>query len=123
MDVQNLVLEIEENESAADVQARLDKAGADGFFLVNVIGRLALLRKSIVVKKALGGVSVAKTGGAQANVDGKDDAAARIIRHNSLLPIRRLVALLGEAGIKRKKTWVGEMRMKQRAELRSLVNN
>jgi len=123
MDVQNLVLEIEENESAADVQARLDKAGADGFFLVNVIGRLALLRKSIVVKKALGGVSVAKTGGAQANVDGKDDDAAKIIRHNSLLPIRRLVALLGEAGIKRKKTWVGEMRMKQRAELRSLVND
>ena len=44
MDYQHLVLEFSENESAADVQLRLDKAAADGFFLVNVIGRLAFMR-------------------------------------------------------------------------------
>jgi hypothetical protein len=56
-----------------------------------------------------------KLGGFQANQDGKDDAAARIIRHNSILSVRELVELLAEAGIKRGKTWVSETRMKQRA--------
>jgi hypothetical protein len=43
----NLVLEITENESAAELQTRLDRAGADGFFLVNVVGRFAFLRTSV----------------------------------------------------------------------------
>ena len=51
MDCQNLVIEIEESESATSVQARLDKAAEDGFFLVNVVGRLAFLRTSIAQKK------------------------------------------------------------------------
>ena len=51
MDVRNLVLEIEDRESAAEVQARLDKAAGDGFFLVNVVGRLAFLRTSITQQK------------------------------------------------------------------------
>ncbi|HKD60761.1 MAG TPA: hypothetical protein VKB47_09885 [Terracidiphilus sp.] len=43
MIVRNLVLEIGENESAAYLQARLDKAGESGFFLVTVVGRFAFL--------------------------------------------------------------------------------
>ena len=51
MDVKNLVLELGESESAQSVQARLDAAGTDGFFLVNVVGRLAFLRTSVTQKK------------------------------------------------------------------------
>lgn len=47
MGVRNLVLEFGENESAPELQARLDKAGEDGFFLVNVVGRFAFLRTSV----------------------------------------------------------------------------
>lgn len=48
MSVKHLVLEIEQSESAADLQKRLDNAEADGFFLVNVVGRFAFLRTSVV---------------------------------------------------------------------------
>ncbi len=58
--IENLVLEIREDESAADVQARLDRAGEDGFFLVSTIGRLAFLRKSIAVQKAYEGPAANK---------------------------------------------------------------
>ena len=51
MDLRNLVLEVGENESAASVQARLDDAAKDGFFLVNVVGRLAFLRTCVTQKK------------------------------------------------------------------------
>jgi hypothetical protein len=51
MDVRNLVLEIAESESAADVQARLDMAAEDGYFLVNVVGRLAFLRTTVTPRK------------------------------------------------------------------------
>jgi hypothetical protein len=51
MEVRNLVLEIRENESAAEVQARFNEAAEDGFFLVNVVGRLAFLRTSVMQKK------------------------------------------------------------------------
>lgn len=46
MSVKNLVLEFCENESAAELQTRLDKAAEDGYFLVNVVGRFAFLRTS-----------------------------------------------------------------------------
>lgn len=62
MDVRNLVLEVGENESAESVQARLDKAADDGFFLVNVVGRLAFLRTSISQKKS---GQIAMTGATQ----------------------------------------------------------
>lgn len=51
MDARNLVLEIGESESAQDVQSRLDVAAKDGYFLVNVVGRLAFLRTSIAPTK------------------------------------------------------------------------
>ena len=51
VDVKNLVLEINDGECAADVEARLDKAAKDGFFLVNVVGRLAFLRTPVTQKK------------------------------------------------------------------------
>lgn len=47
MGVKNLVLELGQDESASELQARLDKAGEDGFFLVNVVGRFAFLRTSV----------------------------------------------------------------------------
>lgn len=50
MSARNLVLEIGESESAADIQARLDTASDDGFFLVNVVGRLAFLRTTVTPK-------------------------------------------------------------------------
>ena len=46
-----MVLEIKDGEYAADLQARLDKAAEDGFFLVNVVGRLAFLRTTVTQKK------------------------------------------------------------------------
>lgn len=42
------------------------------------------------------------------------DAAVELIRNNPSLSIRKLVSLLESAGIKRRKTWVSETRMKQR---------
>lgn len=50
MQAQNLVLEISPEESAADVEVRLNQAAEDGFFLVNVVGRMAFLRTSVVPK-------------------------------------------------------------------------
>lgn len=47
MGTKNLVLDIGEDKSAADLQARLDKASEDGFFLVNVVGRFAFLRTTV----------------------------------------------------------------------------
>jgi hypothetical protein len=49
--IRNLVLEVTEGESAQDLQARLNRAGDDGFFLVNAVGRLLLLRASVVPRK------------------------------------------------------------------------
>lgn len=54
----------------------------------------------------------------RSNTDGKEDAAADIIRNNPGSSARELVALLGESGIKRGRTWVTEMRMKQRGGAR-----
>lgn len=71
MIAQNLVLEVGEDESAADVQSRLNTAAEDGFFLVNVVGKLAFLRKSITQPK-----NVTTPGAAPVNTD-----AAAAISH------------------------------------------
>jgi hypothetical protein len=51
MSVRNLVIDIPENASATAVQARLDEAAEDGYFLVNVVGRLAFLRTTVTPQK------------------------------------------------------------------------
>lgn len=51
---------------------------------------------------------------AHTNRDGNDAAAANIIRNNPGLTVRKLMALMQQAGIIRGKTWVTETRIKQR---------
>jgi hypothetical protein len=99
MDVKNLVLEIGENESASDLQARLDKAGEDGFFLVNVVGRLAFLRTTVTQPKQ-------KESKPLSNVDGKENEALDIIKAHMGDSIFNLVQRLNAVGIKRGKNWV-----------------
>lgn len=99
MNIQNLVLEIGENESAADVQARLNKAAGDGFFLVNVVGRLAFLRTTVTRKKP-------EDRGRKANADGMEDAALAYIAANMEKSAPTLVDEMEDLGIHRKETWV-----------------
>ena len=98
MEVRNLVLEIGENESASDVQARLNKAGEDGFFLVNVVGRLAFLRTTVTQPK--------QESRPLGNADGKESEALAIIMAHSGDSIFNLVQRLQAAGIERGKNWV-----------------
>lgn len=55
-------------------------------------------------------------GGFKADRDGMDDAARTLIKYNLGRSVRALVRLLEVRGIKRGKTWVGEMRMELRGE-------
>jgi len=112
------VLEIHDSESAENVRARLDKAAKDGFFLVNVVGRLAFLRTSITQKKDKAVDSIRKQRGRVSDLDGKDAAARDIIRGNSNLTVRALMKLLSDNGIKRGKTWVCEARLAIRDRLK-----
>lgn len=109
MDVRNLVLEVGENESAESIQARLDKAAEDGFFLVNVVGCLAFLRTSISQKKP-GQIAMTSATRPLANRDGKDETAKAIIQANPDRSIRELVGMLAEMGMKRGKTWIADAR-------------
>jgi hypothetical protein len=116
MNVQNLVLEIGENESAADVQTRLNKAAGDGFFLVNVVGRLAFLRTTVMQKKP-------EERRPLSNVDGKEDVALSIIRDHVEDSCTKLEQRLAEAGIKRSVNWIGKKRLPMRAEGTKLVES
>ena len=51
-----------------------------------------------------------KSAGAKADKDGRGEEAAELIRSNPTLSITKLVELLADHGIKRKKTWVGDKR-------------
>jgi hypothetical protein len=109
MDAQNLVLEIGESESAVDVQARLNKAGDDGFFLVNVVGRLAFLRTSITQKQQpeqKGG----NNGGGPKTLPDDSQARAYVLEHADL-SVRQLIKGLSAIGITRKKSWVSDARL------------
>jgi hypothetical protein len=116
MDVRNLVLEIGESDSAADVQARLDMAAEDGYFLVNVVGRLAFLRTTVTPRKpetapATGntkhglnscGPWVAKT----AKVEEEDVLALDFLKVNLGKPDRRIAAAFkAETGVERSYMW------------------
>ena len=114
MDVRHLVLELGESESATEVQARLDKAAGDGFFLVSVAGRFAFLRTTVTHQKASKNPSSPGHGGNISNRDGQDDAARAIIKANSTWTVKPLVKLLAESGIKRGKSWVTEARLETR---------
>ena len=48
--------------------------------------------------------------------DGKHEAATAIVRGNAGLSVPKLIELLEQSGITRKKTWVSEARMKQRGK-------
>ena len=117
MDVRNLVLEIGESESAADVQTRLDKAAEGGYFLVNVVGRLAFLRTTVTPRKpepvpAQSLQHRQSRPEIQASRDSKDEAANAYLKANPDATLPELVKGLAVLGIDRKKTWVSEHRAK-----------
>jgi hypothetical protein len=116
MNAQNLVLEIGESESAADVQARLNKAAGDGFFLVNVVGRLAFLRTTVMQKKP-------EERRPLSNTDGKEETALSIIREHVEESCTKLEQRLAEAGIKRSVNWIGKKRLPMRAKGNTLVES
>jgi hypothetical protein len=116
MNVQNLVLEIGENESAAHVQARLNKAAGDGFFLVNVVGRLAFLRTTVMQKKP-------EEGRPLSNVDGLEETALSIIKEHVEESCTKLEQRLAEAGIKRSVNWIGKKRLPMRAKGTKMVES
>ena len=107
MSVQNLVLEIAPDESAADVQTRLNRAAADGFFLVNVVGRLAFLRTTVTGRKPVRPTIFLGR-------DGMDPEAREIVMAHPDKSVREVVDVLTEAGIKRGRTWVSDARIAAR---------
>jgi hypothetical protein len=52
--------------------------------------------------------------GFQGNRDGMESAACALIQANMNMSLRQLVRVLEDSGIKRGKSWVSEVRMKQR---------
>lgn len=120
MTAKNLVIEFDETESASDRQSRLDQAGEDGFFLVNVVGSFAYLRTSVVQPQ-----KPKKTLPMGTKVDQINDAARSVIADNLAvnpdISVSGLISKLAEAGIVRKKTWVAEARLAIRRARRTHV--
>lgn len=117
---QILVIDISPNTTAEQAEEVLNRPFEDGYYLTSIIGwdkfsaRAFYRRRVRGVEASASGAASAKTGSNKANRDGKDDAAKAIIRANLSMTVPALVARLNEAGIDRKKTWVGDARLEAR---------
>jgi hypothetical protein len=111
MSTRNLVLEINETDTPLEIQDRLNQAAEDGFFLVNVVGRLAFLRTAVSQKKPDSMRGPNRDG---KDEDGKEGTALDIIKANLKLKVEEIIPLLLKAGIDRSESWVQKKRKKLR---------
>lgn len=85
-----------------------DYKGVDDFEFSSDLATGVLTRSGDASVRAVLSIN---TGGNKANRDGQDEAAKAIIRANLDMTVPALIVKLKEAGIDRKKSWVGNARM------------